>query len=159
MWEPEDASALVTLCKRPGIAEFSSPTYQNVSIEKAQAFITKETQRFRTLGAAKFAVCLKTTGELIGISGIFEKDTPHSGQFEINYRFCSDHWGKGYGTEAAKAMVEFGFTRLHLNRVYAVVRIENIQSAKVLTNVGMTIESDFIWNDMPAKLWSISRPR
>ncbi len=51
-----------------------------------------------------------------------------------------DHWGHGYATEAAKAMVAYGFTTLQLHRIWAECVADNRGSARVLTKVGMQLE-------------------
>ncbi|RAN77626.1 hypothetical protein B5P43_19470 [Bacillus sp. SRB_336] len=56
---------------------------------------------------------------------------------EIGYTLRPDRWGKGYATEAAVALVDFGLSQLHLARITATCRPENTASAGVLQKVGM----------------------
>lgn len=49
-------------------------------------------------------------------------------------------WSKGYATETAKALVEFGFKKLCLHRVFATCDPENTASARVLEKTGMKLE-------------------
>ncbi|WP_269433171.1 GNAT family N-acetyltransferase [Paenibacillus sp. FJAT-27812] len=47
---------------------------------------------------------------------------------------------KGFATEAAKALLEFGFRELGLHRIFATCRPDNLGSAKVLQKIGMSYE-------------------
>jgi RimJ/RimL family protein N-acetyltransferase len=64
----------------------------------------------------------------------------HNRQAEIGYMIGYEHWGNGYATEAACAMVNFGFETLHLHRIYAEALSENVASRRVLEKVGMRHE-------------------
>ena len=59
---------------------------------------------------------------------------------ELGYWLATSAWGKGYATEAARALVAFGFDRLELSRIYAQVLAGNDASAHVLTKLGMVAE-------------------
>ncbi|MCK0114877.1 GNAT family N-acetyltransferase [Gelidibacter sp. F63206] len=75
--------------------------------------------------------------------GIFEKGNPEmiglclfltndENDKELGYRFRSNYWGKGYGTEIAKGMIDHYFNSLNVDRVAADVNTKNIGSAKIL---------------------------
>jgi RimJ/RimL family protein N-acetyltransferase len=88
------------------------------------------------------AVALKTDGQLIGAchAGI----THEHMQACIGYVYHKDWWGQGYATEAARALVRFGFEQLGLHRIYASCDAENIGSARVLEKAGMRQEGRFL---------------
>lgn len=75
--------------------------------------------------------------------GIFENDNPEliglalfllneDNERELGYRFRTNYWGKGYGTETTKGMLEFYFNVLNTENVTADVNIANIASVKIL---------------------------
>jgi ribosomal-protein-alanine N-acetyltransferase len=156
-WERADVDALIDLCKKPGLTDFSSDTYKNLTSEKALAFIEKESRRYAVSRTSKFAVYSVEDSKLLGISGIFEMDEPYRDRFEINYRFPSENWGKGIGTLAASAMIQYGFETLQLESVSAIILKENVRSARILIKVGMKVEKDLLWHALPAQLWVISK--
>jgi RimJ/RimL family protein N-acetyltransferase len=51
-----------------------------------------------------------------------------------------EFWGRGYCTEAAEAMVRFGFERMDLNRIFAWHLTRNPASGRVMRKLGMTRE-------------------
>ena len=46
-------------------------------------------------------------------------------------------WGKGYATEAAKAILDYGFNTLKLPVIYAIARSDNVRSLRVIQRLGM----------------------
>jgi len=83
----------------------------------------------------EYSVILKATGEYIGYCGFQLCEV--LGGIEILYGFLSDYWGKGYGTEATKAVLKYGKERLALDKIYAAVNLSNHASEKVLLKSGM----------------------
>jgi [ribosomal protein S5]-alanine N-acetyltransferase len=59
---------------------------------------------------------------------------------ELGYWIGLPYWGKGYATEAAKALVQYGFEILGLHRIFACHFARNSASARVLQKVGMRHE-------------------
>lgn len=84
------------------------------------------------------AVTLVTTGELIG--GCAFESYPARKEGDIGYCLNKAHWDEGYGTEVAKALIEFGFTRLGVHRIGARCDPYNVGSNRVLVKAGMTLE-------------------
>ncbi len=67
--------------------------------------------------------------ELIGLCAFL---TNNDNQREIAYRFRKKYWGKGYGTEVTKNMIDYCFNELDLDVITADANIENIGSVKIL---------------------------
>jgi RimJ/RimL family protein N-acetyltransferase len=105
-----------------------------------------------------YAVVLKSSGEVIGAVGLvpsfgpFEKlaalgyprrgkpavrFTPELGLF---WAIAPAHQGRGYATEAARAMVRFAFDELNVARLVATTEHDNAASIAVMRKLGMTIE-------------------
>jgi ribosomal-protein-alanine N-acetyltransferase len=91
--------------------------------------------QYRKYKLGRWAAELKDTGECIGWCGI--KKLEDSGEYDLGYRFFKRHWGKGYGTELAKATLAFGHTERKLKRIKAMARVENTASLNVLEKIGM----------------------
>ena len=86
----------------------------------------------------QFAVVLKGEGRLIGNCGI--RTNPDRREADIGYELAHPHWGRGYATEAARAVLAFGFEELRLHRIWASCVLENAGSARVLEKLGMRRE-------------------
>jgi ribosomal-protein-alanine N-acetyltransferase len=85
------------------------------------------------------AITLRDGGELIGNCGI-RLAGPGARSGDLGYEVAPDHWGRGYATEAAEAMVDFGFGELGLHRVWAACVPENAASRRVMEKLGMRLE-------------------
>ncbi len=84
------------------------------------------------------AITLKETAELIGLINITIQK--HHKRGELGYWIGKPFWGKGFGTEAAQAMVVFGFKELQLNRIFAQAFTINPGSYRVMEKVGLNYE-------------------
>ena len=73
---------------------------------------------------------------MIGFCGI--KYLPEIDLPEVGYRYLKEYWGRGIGTEAAKACVEFARADLKIKKLIALIIPENIASIKVAEKLGMS---------------------
>lgn len=87
----------------------------------------------------QFAVTLKSTGQLIGNCGV-RRNSAEAFEGDMGYELDPDHWGRGYATEAARAVLRFGFSNMGLHRIYAACVADNTGSAHVLEKLGMQQE-------------------
>ena len=78
--------------------------------------------------------------ELIGGIGMVLQGDVYRRSGELGYWLGEPFWGRGIATAAARAMVEYAFTRLDLVRVYAGVFANNPASARVLEKAGLQFE-------------------
>lgn len=91
-------------------------------------------------GAARhfeLAVVARRSGKLVGACDIAFVG-PRTA--DIGYLIAPRHWGHGYGSEVAKALVEFGFGSLGATRLTAIVAVDNERSRRVLANAGFQWE-------------------
>jgi [ribosomal protein S5]-alanine N-acetyltransferase len=85
-------------------------------------------------------------GRLIGSCGVRVNDRARR-EGNIGYELNPEYWGHGYATEAARAMLSYGFDQLDLHRVWAQCNAENIGSAHILEKLGMRREAHFREHD------------
>lgn len=87
----------------------------------------------------QLAVTLRDGGRLIGNCGIrLAEAGARTG--DLGYEISPEFWGRGYATEAAQAMVGFGFEELGLHRVWGECVPENTASRRVMEKLGMRCE-------------------
>jgi len=85
------------------------------------------------------AVVRKSGECMIGAVGL-HLPSPDAHQAMLGYCYAREAWGHGYATEAANALVEFGFDVLGLRRVWAGCDPDNAGSIRVLEKLGMSLE-------------------
>lgn len=86
-----------------------------------------------------FAVVEMQTEKMIGVGEFTIRDFSNK-VGEIAYIVNPDHWGKGFATEVAKLLINFGFSEFGMHRIFATCDPRNLASSKVLEKVGMTQE-------------------
>lgn len=89
-------------------------------------------------GYGLFSVILRADGTLIGDWGLEVMDDGDEPVVELGYDFRSDHWNRGFATEAATAVRDYAFTTLGLPRLVSFIRIANTASQRVAEKIGMT---------------------
>ncbi len=88
----------------------------------------------------RWIITLKGEGQPIGTLG-FHKWAPSAAyQAEMGYDLAKEHWGKGIMTEAMKAVIDFGFTKMELNRIEVFIMPRNKRSIKLVQRLGFKRE-------------------
>lgn len=103
-----------------------------------QMFIDWQGERPRT--KFQLAIIQQAENRLIGNCGI-RINNPEQREANIGYELDSRYWGKGYATEAAQAILHFGFATLKMQRIWAECVADNAGSARVLEKLGMQWEA------------------
>ena len=112
-----------------------------------RAFVARQVANQRAQPRTQFQVAIELAdgpeaGRLIGNCGV-RVDDPANRQGNIGYELNPDYWGRGYGSEAARAVLDHGFGALGLHRVWAQCIADNTASAHVLEKLGMRREAHF----------------
>ncbi|MGE8205603.1 GNAT family N-acetyltransferase [Heyndrickxia sp. NPDC080065] len=110
-----------------------------VSIEQAKKFVELFSKNFTDKRGIRWGIERKEENGLIGTIG-FNAWIPHHKRAEIGYELHPDFWQKGYASEAAKKVLEYGIKELGLTRIGAVVFLENTASNQMLTKLGFQKE-------------------
>ena len=103
--------------------------------------------------ALTLGVELAETGRLIGDLVLFFRSREHAGG-ELGYVFHPEVAGRGYATEAARAMLDLAFGEFDLHRVIARLDPRNEQSAKLAARLGMRKEAHFVKNEIFKGEWA-----
>ncbi len=99
----------------------------------------KTHQLDREKGAAiTYAVCLRETNELIGAVALMIKAEHHHA--ELGYWIGVPFWSKGYCSEASRAVLDYGFQEIKLERIFAHYFVSNPASGRVMQKLGMKYE-------------------
>jgi [ribosomal protein S5]-alanine N-acetyltransferase len=104
----------------------------------AEQWIGGHAELFAAGSSVIYAITLAETGELCGSTGLHI--TQRDKRAEIGYWLGQPYWGQGYTSEAAAALLGYGFTTLGLNRIYATHFVRNPASGRVMQKIGMRFE-------------------
>lgn len=89
-----------------------------------------------------WATIHKETGQFIGRCGLLPWTIGGQDEVEVAYMIGKAYWGQGLGTEAARAILDYGFDRLNLARLICLIDGENLASIKVAEKIGMAFEKE-----------------
>ena len=121
---------------------------------EAQDFIRANNQYLKKDKRCLFAATLKETNELIGVIGLSSPtfEAHFTPCVEIGWRLASTHWGRGYATEGAEAVLQYGFTKSGLNEIVSFTIPANLRSVCVMEKIGMhrDAKGDFAHPKLPA---------
>jgi len=104
----------------------------------AEKWISTHQPKFESGELINYAITLKETRELIGAVGLVV--TKRFNHAELGYWIDKNRWGNGYATEAAKALLDYGFNTHGLHKIFAEHITRNPASGKVMKKLGMKKE-------------------
>lgn len=90
-------------------------------------------------GDIEFGIVERTSGRVVGGCGVHARREPFR-EFEVGWTLGRSHWRKGFGTEAASALVDFSFSTLGAHRLYALIDSENRGSIALAEKMGFLRE-------------------
>lgn len=112
-------------------------------------------------GFGLWAIEEKATGKIIGECGLMRQVVAGVELLEIGYHLIFEAWHQGFAQEAAKAVRDYAFNELKIEKVYSMVRDTNLASMNVAIRNGMIVEKRFIkvyrGIEMPHYLFGIAR--
>lgn len=136
-----------TLMDAPFILELlNTPTWLRFigdrgvrSLEDAENYLRNGSiKSYEVNGFGFYAVVEKESQKLIGMCGLIKRD--NLDDIDIGFAFLPDLIGKGYGTEAAQATLDYSLNQLKIKRLVAIVNPDNVASIAVIKKIGMKFE-------------------
>lgn len=104
-----------------------------------------------------WATIYKKTGQFIGRCGLLPWVIDQLPEVEIAYLLDKRYWGQGLATEAAQAILQYGFEQLNLRRLICLIDPENQASIRVAARIGMTFEKEGVDEKGPFLLYAINK--
>lgn len=138
-----DAAGIQAIFSDPGVLRFlNTPPVD--TLEKAVSMINWLNEQYEKRAEIDWGITLHGETTLIGMCGCYawECDNRHA---DIGYHILPAHWGKGYATEATRAMLTWAFEALDLHRIQADCTEGNIASERVMLKCGFQLEG--IWRE------------
>jgi [ribosomal protein S5]-alanine N-acetyltransferase len=133
-----DTNAIYTLCSDIEVARTTLLIPHPYPIEAAESWIISNQAAFHNGTRYAFAIENRTDSRLVGcMSLIIDKQHRRA---ELVYWIGKAYWGKGFATEAANRIIQFGFETLQLHRLWASAMTKNTDSIGVLIKVNMQYE-------------------
>ncbi len=149
---PSDEAAMYAIRRDPRFLEFYDPELGTPEATARLHALFLEWQNEQPRTRWQLAITLAGDDAPIGSAGIRRKPD-HDFEADIGYELHVDHWGRGYATEAARALLAFGFEELGVARISSWCITENVRSAHVLEKLGMHVEGRLRANERFRDRW------
>jgi RimJ/RimL family protein N-acetyltransferase len=125
-------------------------------------------ERFERDGFGHFVLTRRDDGCIVGRCGLLVWNIPDwtittraeaqsDYEIELGWTLGREFWGHGYATEAARAVQEFAFGELGLDRLISLIAPENVASAAVARRLGMEVEGEAELPKATVQIWSLAR--
>ena len=111
------------------------------SIEESKEWLEKQLENYRKYGFGFWAVLDKESEQIIGNAGLNKESISLDGVekreiVELGYILAKEFWGKGIATEIARAVSEYAFKNLGLEKLYCLIKEDNFASMRVARKLG-----------------------
>jgi RimJ/RimL family protein N-acetyltransferase len=150
-WTEADRDAFVAIVRDPEVGEWlggaRSPAQADADFDRMRTFWTEH-------GYGQLACVRKADGALVGRVGVRRQPPewkhPMIGEVEIGWMLARAAWGHGYATEAASAILPWGFETLATPTIYSWTAATNHRSEAIMRRIGMTRapDRDFVHPDL-----------
>jgi RimJ/RimL family protein N-acetyltransferase len=144
-WREVDAAPFRAICTDPEVMRYlGSP----LTAEAIDAAIGRQRASQAARGHCFWAMERRADGALLGFCGLQAgpEGTPIANRIEIGWRLRSDSWGQGYAREAAEAALDWAWTHLDEDVIWAITVPANARSWGLMERLGMTRHADFEFN-------------
>lgn len=148
-----DAPALRRIMNNEAVASTMRSMVLPYTEEMARQWLSTQDEIWNTQAAAVYGICWnppESDGQApqdrsnpLLIGGIGVEICREDDKGEIGFWIEQSHWGKGVATEAASALMKFGFQKLRLNKIVAYHMVRNPASGRVMEKLGMRKEGVF----------------
>jgi [ribosomal protein S5]-alanine N-acetyltransferase len=126
-----------------------------ISREHAASVVEESTALFQGRGFGVWGMFARGAETLVGYCGYwFFHDPP---QLQLLYGVAPTDWGKGLATEAARAMIRYGFEGLSFDRIIASADAPNPASLRVMEKAGMSFDKRVFINGLDTVYYMVSR--
>lgn len=154
---PDDLDALFALYRDPEVRRYfpdGTLTYEETKAELDWIIDVY----YGKYGWGLWATIHKPTGTFIGRCGLLPWTIDGQSEVEVAYLIAKEYWGQGLGSEAAQAIVRYGFEQVGLSRLICLIEEENQASQRVATKIGMAFEREIEDKYGRAMMYSTTRP-
>lgn len=140
-WRDEDRAPFATMNADPRVARHLPSTLTRT---ESDAMVDRIEEVFDQHGFGLWAVELVGGAPFIGFVGLSPVlfEAPVQGRFEIGWRLDPAHWGRGYATEAAIAVLDAAFAELALAEIVSFTVPANRPSIAVMERIGLRRRAD-----------------
>lgn len=153
-WKLSDWEQVRPLAADPRVRRYMPPD-EPWTKERIQGLVRQTIELGNSRGWILWPVIHREDDLLIGTCGFWHTFLP---DIEISWRLHPDYWGQGLMTEAASAILRYGWERFDFARVIAVARKDNKQSISIMQKLDMVFDTRFVHQGAEVVRYAILNP-
>lgn len=152
----EDLDALMAIFGDPEVMEYSLNGPMNR--EEAEEYLRERIlANYAAYGHSFWGVVEKHSRELVGIAGLLNQVLDEAEEVELGYRLARDYWGRGFASEATRAIRDYAFDVLGLEHIISIIEPSNIHSVRVAEQMGMTVRTATTFHGFNVDIYHVTR--
>lgn len=132
-FSPTDAGDIYRLNADPEVMRYLPKDEVFAEVAAARSFLIRYREGSAERPYERWACLRKSDGAWLGWCGLKLQE---NGETDLGFRFHRRYWGRGYGSEAARAWVSWGFATAGLPRIVARTAEGNVSTQRLLTKLG-----------------------
>jgi len=136
-WEPDDWPAFHAIASHPEVMRYIA-TGAPWPEQQSRGFVERQMALYVAREFCLWKLTPREGGPLIGFCGL--QPLPETPEIEIGWWLARAYWGRGLATEAARAALHDGFTRVGLTRIVAIAQPANTASIRIMQKLRMQYE-------------------
>ena len=135
-----DCDAIKSYASYPEVADMTSTIPHPYPDGEAEHFVERVREKNSCGETLELLIVRKSSPQYV--IGTVLLRFMQSQKLVLGYAIHPDHWGQGYATEAAKALIDVAFLLVDVDEIDAIIRLENTASRCVLKNLGFKYIGD-----------------
>ena len=148
-FEASDITAWALIESDPKVRELVNNKV--LTYGEAKSYVLENIESYKINGYGRYAVRYKSNNNLVGMCGFLNDELG----IDFGYRYSQDAWGRGIGTEAAQAVLQYGLKDLALLSIIATVLPANLASERILIKLGFIFEEETYFMDKVCRKYKI----
>ncbi|WP_312700074.1 GNAT family N-acetyltransferase [Sedimentibacter sp.] len=153
-FDEDDIMSLYRIESNRKLLEFI-PWYKLSTLSECRRQLSKIIDSYGRSKLNNWAVALKDTGEIIGITQLTYSSKIKA--VEIGTKILPEYWSKGYASELTEAVIEYGLYKLNIGEIIAVTDINNTGAIKSLEKSGMKFKKYGYYNGSESVFYAADR--
>ena len=153
-WKDEDRGSFARMNADPVIMQYLPRSLDEQASDK---LVDRFQDHFKKHGYGLYAVELKEGGRFAGFVGLNKVDfkahftSPQNPATEIAWRLDYEFWGKGFASEAARAVLDHGLNALKLGEIVSFTVNDNARTIHLMEKIGLVRDEggDFDYPSLP----------
>jgi RimJ/RimL family protein N-acetyltransferase len=133
-WADKDREPFAAMNADPVVMEHMQGL---MSRERSDDFLDRIEAHWEQHGWGLWAVEVRGGAPFVGYVGLWPAEYVAPGMVEVGWRLASEHWGRGYATEAGREALRFGFTEVGLDEIVSFTVPQNERSWRVMERIGL----------------------